>query len=144
MQKVKVPSFSDKIKHYENTMSFHEMNIWKIWDIITGIKNGKSSGYDNISVRTLKRNKRRNIGKIKSIFRNNDQTQLMNYRQITLISNIRKIAEIIKLRVTKLRDQYEIISHSLFGFKFEKSTDNGCCHLYGISRIIRPDHIHPV
>lgn len=118
--------------------------------IIHKLKNNASPGTDNISNYTLKQiaqyiaepladiiNKifvtgtfpnHFKIAKLKPIFKGGDKTKPSNYRPISLLSNLAKIAEkLIKVRLINFLDKNNIIEEQQFGFQRNKSTEDALC-----------------
>lgn len=127
---------------------------YEIERIINSLKSNTSPGYDGIKTEILKEIKlyiRRplsfivnkiiengewptwfKIGIISPIYKNGDRTEVENYRPITLISNIAKVAEkVIKTRVVNYLDKYEMLSDSQFGFRLGRSAQDALERLAG-------------
>lgn len=120
--------------------------------LIGSLKNKKSPGFDGINSSTLKRIKNQivkpltyiineilaqgiwprcfGIGVVRPIFKSGDALDVNNYRPITLISNIAKIAEkVINLRVTDFLNKHNIMSDSQYGFRKARSSQDAICCL---------------
>lgn len=70
------------------------------------------------------------VAVVKPLFKKGDKTDLNNYRPISLISNLAKIAEkIIKHRIIGFLNKHKIISDRQFGFREGISTENAIAYL---------------
>lgn len=119
----------------------------EIESIISTLKSNTSPGVDEISSTTLKEIKMYikkpmsflinkiiensdwpshfKIGIIKPLYKSGDRKEIINYRPITLISNLAKIAEkAIKSRLTKFFEDHGVISNLQFGFRKGRSTQD--------------------
>lgn len=69
---------------------------------------------------------------IKPLYKSGDKTEPVNYRPISLISNLSKIFEkILKTRIESYLDKYRIISKNQYGFKKAVSTEDAMAALIG-------------
>lgn len=128
------------------------VDVQELVSIIKSLKSGKSPGYDNIRSEVLREVADEvanplvllvnrcfwngifpdilKVGVIKPIYKSGDVEQMINYRPITLISNIGKVFEIlIKTRLTKFLKKYNVISSMQFGFQEKKSTEDAILNL---------------
>lgn len=65
------------------------------------------------------------IGVIRPVFKSGDKLEMVNYRPISLISNVSKVFEkIIKRRILRFCRKYNIISEHQYGFIEGRSTDD--------------------
>lgn len=143
---IKVPT-SVHLCPKPQTMFMQPTDETEIEDIIGNLKSNTSPGFDNIRTETLKEiksyikkpiayivNKIIGEGKwpdsfkrgiIKPIYKNGDKYEVKNYRPITLISNISKIAEkVIGKRVTNYAEKYGLLSDSQYGFRQGRSASD--------------------
>lgn len=135
-----------------NSMCLFPTDENEIKRIIVQLKPKKSPGIDNIRAETLKMIKNEiskpltyiinkcfeigyfpqslKIGLIQPIYKGGDLTQHVNYRPISLITNIAKILEkCIKHRLIKFLKKFHIISSNQFGFQEKKSTQDALASL---------------
>ena len=69
------------------------------------------------------------IGVIKPFHKGGDRTEPINYRPISVISNVAKIFEkILKNRITTFFKKINIISERQFGFQKSKSTEDAIAY----------------
>lgn len=120
--------------------------------VIEQLKNKKSTGNDGIQAEVIKFvadtiivplvriiNKIFETGYFPSalktsivipIFKNGDRQDILNYRPISLITNFAKIVEkILKSRVAKYIEKYNLLSKMQFGFQQGKSTQDAIINL---------------
>lgn len=151
--KIKIPTdFRETEALLNNSMQLYPTNIDEVKKIINSLKAKKSPGFDSIRAETLKEiadeiakpleyiiNKcfstgdfpdSLKIGLIKPLYKGGEKNVLINYRPISVISNVAKIFEkIIKIRFTNFFKKYEIISENQFGFQQNKSTEDAIATL---------------
>lgn len=151
--KIKVPNnFNDNIKILENTMYLYPTDELEIKKVIEKLKSKKTPGHDNIRSETLKLisneiavpltyitnkcfdtgcfPKSLKIGIIKPIHKGGDYLRVVNYRPISLISNIAKIIErILKCRIVNFLNKHKLLSDRQYGFREGKSTEDAICYL---------------
>lgn len=146
----KVPTpenFTETVETLENTMYLYHTNEIEIQSIIKQLKVKKSPGNDDIRAETLKEisseiaaplaylvntcfdtecfPKSLKIGIIKPLYKSGDKVKVINYRPISLISNIAKIIEkILKVRIVSFLNKYKIISEQQYGFREKRSTED--------------------
>lgn len=131
----------------QNTMFMEPTNKHEVEAIIKTIKNNKTPGLDGLRAETLKCischiceplayliNQTISMGEwprslkeaiIKPLFKSGDKTKMVNYRPVSIISNIAKIFEkVIKQRLEKYVLDKNIISNRQFGFQTNKSTED--------------------
>lgn len=131
----------------ENTMYLHHTNHEEVKSLIKHLKSKKSPGNDGIRAETLKEISDEivvpltfiinicfevgyfpdilKIGIIKPLFKGGDKMDVINYRPISLISNIAKIFEkLIKKRILKFLEKYKLISDQQYGFREGRSTED--------------------
>lgn len=136
----------------DRTIFLNPTNEFEVSNVIENLKLRKAPGIDGINVETLKAMKKHilkplvfllnkmfitgtfpqclKIGIVKPLYKKGDTHNITNYRPITLISNIAKIAEkIMKHRIIKYLEKFELISKRQFGFKENVSTDDAIFHL---------------
>lgn len=137
------------------TFFIHPATESEIENIISELKVNTGPGYDGIKSETLKELKSYitkplvflvnniiekgewpsafKLGVIKPIYKNGNKTNVVNYRPITLISNIAKIAEkFIKARITNFIEKHHLLSDSQFGFREGRSTEDALARLTGM------------
>lgn len=129
----------------------------KVLKIIKELKPKKSPGFDNIRSEVIKKVAKKlskplvflinkcfenecfpkllKIGIIKPLYKSGEKSEIINYRPISLISNIAKIIEkILKQRIIKFLDKHKIISNNQYGFREGRSTEDAILkltsHLY--------------
>ena len=117
----------------------------EIYNLLLGLKNSKSCGYDNISTYFLKIASKvlasplsylfnlsfqfgifpdsLKIAKIIPIYKSGEKNDVSNYRPISILSPISKILEkLIHSRSTKFFEKNSVISSSQYGFRSNHST----------------------
>lgn len=152
--KIKNPSKITPVKHQPNSFFMKPTSESEIVSVINSLKNGTSPGYDKLKAETLKRisevikqpltflvnkimeqggwPKLFKRGVVRPLFKSGNRREIVNYRPITLISNLAKIAEkIIKVRMTGFIDRYCLLADSQFGFRPGKSTQDAFENLLG-------------
>lgn len=140
-------NYTEKNKITGESMFLYPTNIEEVYQVIMKLKSKKSPGHDNIRVETLKNisdeiksplthlinrcfdrgyfPKALKKGVIKPIFKSGNRLEMVNYRPISLISNISKIIEkIMKVRILKFCKKHKIISDHQYGFTEGKSTED--------------------
>lgn len=136
----------------ENSMYLFPTNPSEIINIIKQLKVKKAPGHDDIRAETLKQisgeiakplsfifnqciktgyfPKALKVGIIKPLYKSGDRTELVNYRPISLISNVAKIFEkILKHRIMSYMKKFNIISDRQFGFMQGRSTEDAISYL---------------
>lgn len=136
-------------KNYRADSSFYLISVEpvELARVISELKTKKSTGYDGIKAEMLKEIKDEisepltylvntcfqkgcfpdilKLGIIRPIFKGGDRSEMINYRPITLISNIAKIIEkLIKTRMINYLEKYKILSHKQYGFRKGLSTED--------------------
>lgn len=124
----------------------------EVKETISSLKNGKAAGIDGLKAETLKAissiisapfaciiNKCIETGCFPSVFKKSivlpiyksgDRMKVSNYRPISLITNLTKIFEkIIKKRLCKYLEKFNILSERQYGFREGKSTQDAILHL---------------
>lgn len=142
----------DNEKYLENSIYLHPTNETELKEFTNSLKEKKAPGYDNIKAETLKQTFNEiskpliylinnsleqgifpdvlKVGVIKPLYKNGDKLKLINYRPITLISNVAKLFEkIIKYRIMKFLHKFNVISNRQFGFREKKSTEDAIAYL---------------
>lgn len=140
-------NFSEKPIRFNNTMFLYPTNELEVQREIKKLKPKKSPGEDNIRSETLKEISNQILapltylintcldtgcfpdilktGIIRPLHKSGSKLLIENYRPISLLSNIAKILErIIKTRIVKFFNKYEIISERQYGFREGKSTED--------------------
>lgn len=120
--------------------------------IINQLQSSKSPGLDKIKASTLKEIKYEIVkpftviineilkqgawptvlktGVVRPMFKAGDKLDIVNYRPITLISNIAKIAEkVIKNRMTAFLDKHDLLSDRQYGFREGRSTQDAISYI---------------
>lgn len=139
--------FAENNIEIENTMYLYPTNETEVRKVIKELKLKKSPGLDNIRTEVLKKveteiatpitylinrcfeteciPKLLKVGLIKPLYKSGDKLEIINYRPISLISNIAKIIEkILKCRILKFLNRHNIISDHQYGFREGKSTED--------------------
>lgn len=135
-----------------HSIFFNPTDEAEVSNVIEDLKLKKAPGVDGITAETLKAIKKYIIKPlaylineifsvgifpqclknaiIKPLFKKGDKFDMTNYRPISLISSLAKIVErIIKKRLLKFLEKYELISKKQFGFREKTSTDDAIFHL---------------
>ena len=130
-------------------MYLYHTNLTEVKNVINGLK-PKNLGLDNIQAERLKEIQGEivdplvylinrsfttgqfpnilNIGVIKPLHKSGDKTEPMNYRPISIISNVARIFEkILTSKITFFNKN--IISERQFGFQKNKSTEDAIAYL---------------
>jgi hypothetical protein len=138
--------------YLSNSMYLTEVEENEVAQYIRTLDSNKSSGPDNIAPKLLKQfqphiskpltyiiNKSFSTGMcpmhfkravIIPVFKNGDKAKVVNYRPISLISNLAKIFEkCLKTRIISFIEKYKIISNLQFGFQKGKSTQDALATL---------------
>lgn len=147
-QKITQPiDFIENYNTLENTMYLYPTNDTEVKKTIKELKQKKAPGYDGIRSETLKKVSEEiashltyivnkcfstgcfpeclKIGIVKPLYKGGDILEILNYRPISLISNISKIIEkIAKSRITQFIDKFKIMSPRQYGFREGKSTED--------------------
>lgn len=131
----------------KNTIYLYPPNEEEIIKEINSLKPKKSPGNDNIRSEVLKQISHEiagpltylvnkcfdtgsfpqcmKIGIIKPLYKTGDKEELVNYRPISLISNLAKIIEkVLKSRIVNFFNKYNILSNNQYGFREGRSTDD--------------------
>lgn len=131
----------------QGSIYLEPINTHEVVSIIKSLKSKKAPGIDMIKAETLKKvadeiaepltyliNKIFESGKcpaefkmavITPIYKKGEKTKIINYRPISLITNLTKIFEkALKAKLTKYIDKYNLVSNSQFGFREGKSTND--------------------
>lgn len=142
-----VKNSSEKINVLENTMYLYPTNAEEVGSVIKQLKVKKSPGHDFIRAETLKQIGNEigkpltfiinkcfatgcfpdvlKVGIIKPLYKGGDKLEVINYRPISLISNLAKIIEkIIKKRIVMFLEKYKLISEQQYGFREGRSTED--------------------
>lgn len=124
----------------------------EIIKIISQLKNDTSPGWDGIKVNTIKEIKNEivkplthiinaimergvwpsvfSVGIVTPVYKSGDTKKVINYRPITLISNIAKIAEkTLRSRFVKFLDKHDVLSHRQYGFREARSTQDAIAYV---------------
>lgn len=140
-------AFYGNEERVENTMYLYPTSENEVEYIIKQLKSKKAPGDDNIRAELLKQivNEIRTplvylmnrsletgifpkilkLGLIKPLYKSGDKLERVNYRPLSLISNVAKILEkIIKIRIVKFLNKHKVISDKQYGFREGKSTDD--------------------
>ena len=151
-EKIPQPTVLPSEKTIANSIFFEPTNKIEVVEVINTLKPKKAPGIDNIKSETLKKiaeeiaapfthlvNKIIETGKFPSVFKtaiikplhkNGDCREVTNYRPISLITNLAKVVEkIIKIRIVKFLEKYNVISDRQFGFRSGKSTQDAISSL---------------
>lgn len=152
-KKITAPDkFTENNKILENTMYLYPTNETEVIKVIRQLKPKKSPGDDGIRSETLKEISSEivspvmylinkcfdtgrfpellKIGMIKPLHKGGDKLEIINYRPISLISNVAKIIEkIIKCRLINFLNKYKLISDHQYGFREGKSTEDAIHYL---------------
>lgn len=136
----------------QNSIYLEHTNELEVKTIIQNLKQKKAPGIDTFKAETLKNivthivkpityiiNKSLDdgifpsafkIAVIKPLHKSGDKLQISNYRPISLLSNLAKIFEkILKDRITKFMNKYNIMSQKQYGFREGSSTQDAIVDL---------------
>jgi len=139
-------------KRNQNTFFMSPTDNIEISNLITNLKNCKSSGIDGITVKLLKSlnlsissflarvfnkcfedghvPKLFKIAIVVPVFKSGDREDISNYRPISLVSNLCKLFEkLIKARLTKFLEISNFFSSKQYGFTKNKSTTDAIAEL---------------
>lgn len=144
--------YVDRIQHLNESLFFAPLIEPETIQMINRLKNNKSPGLDGIKSHTLKEIKNEiaapftfvinrilesgiwptcfGTGVIQPVFKSGDPLDVVNYRPITLISNLAKVAEmVVKNRIVNFLDKHNILSDRQFGFRGARSTQDAIAHI---------------
>lgn len=145
--KIAKTEYADNIKPLQNSIFLAPQVVPDTVRIINGLKNDTAPGMDGITTRILKEiendialplthiiNKVFDTGTwptafgtgvIKPIYKSGDPLDMTNYRPISLISQVAKVAEkALKDRVVNFLDKNNVISDLQFGFREARSAQD--------------------
>ena len=131
--------------NFPNSLVFNLVSDNEVINIVNSFKSGSAAGYDNISMNIIKQSiylivepithiinlsitngvvpDKMKLARVIPVFRCNDQTQLCNYRPISVLPAFSKILErVIYDRMVHYLDNYNILCHQQFGFRKGYST----------------------
>ena len=131
--------------NFPNSMVLNLVSDNEVTNIVNSFKSGSAAGYDNISMNIIKQSihlivelithiinlsitngvvpDKMKLARIIPVFKCNDQTQLSNYRPISVLLAFSKILErVIYNRMVHYLDNYNILCHQQFGFRKGYST----------------------
>lgn len=140
------------IRNSNNSIFLSNTSEKEVVETIYQLKSNKAPGIDNIKSEILKDIAPRisapltyiinkcfesgtcpsafKIAVIKPLFKSGDAVDVINYRPISLISNIAKIFEkILKNRITSFLNKFNILSEKQFGFREQRSTQDAIAYL---------------
>lgn len=150
---INVPqNYNENCRILENSLFLNHTNIREVKKTIKELKPKKAPGYDNIQSEVLNHiadeisaplayiinksidkgyfPKSFKIGVVKPLYKGGDNTDIGNYRPISVISNVAKVYEkILKSRFAKFIDKYKILSDRQYGFRNGKSTEDAIAKL---------------
>lgn len=135
-----------------NTIFLYSTSVPEVKKFMGELKSNKAPGIDCITSEIIKQNmdtlapaltiiinkifetsicpKVFKMAIVKPLYKSGDKNLPENYRPISLISNLAKIFEkILKVRLVKFFDKFDIISPSQYGFQENKSTQDALIHL---------------
>lgn len=138
--------------HTDSSIFLADTNEEEIIQTIQLLKNKKAPGIDGLKSETLKFvakeislpltyliNRSFQIGEcpsafktavIKPLFKRGDKLSVVNYRPISLISNLAKVFEkVLKKRIESFVNKFNILSDKQFGFRENKSTQDAIAEL---------------
>ena len=140
----------------QNSMTMSEVTEREIVDIVYGLKNTSSCGWDEIPLIVIKKvihiikwplahifnhslatgnfpeNLKRAV--VTPLYKKDDPTNINNYRPISLLPIISKILEtIVKNRLCKFLENNKILSNSQHGFQKNKSTTTALAELENLT-----------
>lgn len=144
--------YRDNIIPLDSTLFLRPLTEPETVEIIGQLKNNKSPGLDGITARSLKEIKDEikepltfvinkimelgvwpslfGVGVVTPIFKCGDPLEVANYRPITVISNLAKVAEkVLKRRICDFLDKNDILSSQQFGFREARSTQDAISFL---------------
>lgn len=136
----------------ENSIFFEPVTVSEIKNIISSLKNTKSSGIDELTTQALKHitdniikqlvylfNLSLEVGlfpdilkmaSVLPLYKKDDTKNIENYRQISILSILSKILErVVYNRIESFLDKHKVLTDSQHGFRKRKSTETACCHL---------------
>lgn len=152
-QKIKKPQhFIDNEPEVANNMFLGSVSEQEIVRIIRSMKTKKSPGFDGIRTEILKIIDRQisqpltflinkcikkgyfpkqlKIGVISPLLKSGSKLDIINYRPVSLISNVAKIFEkILKSKIMKFLKKYKLISDNQYGFIQGRSTEDAIAGL---------------
>lgn len=135
-----------------NSFYLTQTDETEVFETIHKLKNKKAPGIDNVKAETLKYVAHIiakpltyimnlafekgicpaafKIAVIQPIHKNGDEMDVANYRPISLLSSLAKIFEmLLKKRLVKYLDKYNILSNRQFGFRDGRSTEDAIAYL---------------
>lgn len=145
--KLTATRYGDSIKPIDETIFLGPTTEPEVMKTVESLKSNSSPGADGIRVSTLKEIKAEIVkplsviinkimengvwptcfgeGIIKPLYKSGDPSEIINYRPITLISSVAKIAEkIIKTRIMHFLKKHSVISDKQYGFMEARSTED--------------------
>lgn len=157
VNKIQKPSHNTtRSKRLPNSFGLIETSACEVKSIIDNLKTGKSAGIDGLRAELLQNvsdiiseplsmifnrcikeghfPEKLKVAVVTPIFKSGDRALLTNYRPISVISVVGKIFEkILKGRMVKFLEKYNILSKRQYGFQSNKSTEDAMANL--ISKI---------
>ena len=144
--------YKPKKKCLLNSFYLLHTDTTEVNNTIKSLKNKKSTGIDNISVKTIKEIANHILepltyiinlilstshiptsfktSVIKPIYKKGDRQLSQNYRPISIITNFAKVFEkILKIRLDSYIKKYQIIATNQYGFQKNVSTQDAISHL---------------
>ena len=146
-------SFTQYLKQSQsNIFQFQNIDQQKILKIIDGLSPKSSSGFDGISTILLKGIKNEichpltlivnqtlktgifpdklKVSKVIPVYKKGENTDIANYRPISLLPSVSKIFErIIHEQITDHFNRYSLLFHSQYGFRSNHSTEYAALEL---------------
>ena len=139
--------------NFPNSMVLNLVSDNEVINIVNSFKSGSAAGYDNISMNIIKQSihlivepithiinlsitngavpDKMKLARVIPVFKCNDQTQLSNYRPISVLPAFSKILErVIYNRMVHYLDNYNILCHQQFGFRKGYSTSMALIRLF--------------
>ena len=145
-------TFFSSPNNFDPYFKFYEIDSIEIFTIIEGLQLKKSAGFDRITTKTVKENKLvlapiitrlmnrmiansefpdcLKVARVTPIFKKGSKSDPCNYRPISILSTIAKIAE--KVITSQIRDHLEtqdLLTFSQFGYRPSKNTTHAISDL---------------
>ena len=146
-------SHTDYLMHPNpNSLFFVPVTESEVSDIVNGLHNKKSSGYDSVNISVVKNSisaickplthainlslisgivpHQLKTAKVIPVFKSGDSNCVCNYRPISILSCFSKIFEkCIYNRTVNFLDKFNVLSNSQFGFRTQHSTIHAILNL---------------
>lgn len=137
----------------EKSLFFYEVTKSELFEIVNKLKNKTSSGLDGLTAYVIKNiilniadpllyciNKAiingyfpdaLKISSVSPIFKKGCETDIDNYRQISVLSVVSKMIEqIISNRIILFLDKYNVLTNSQHGFRKDRSTESAAAKMF--------------